>query len=173
MSRSKVVAFGLLVVVGFSGTAIVLGPSGIAGDPEPDTFTRVKVLKSALFTTCGGDTCVGTGPAEFAFEVPVGLGTYDLLVQLTVEYRTSRGDDAQVVVRHKEGSGTFAEVPPGPLQLRSGTLTTTTLTWRLKDLVSSDETHVVDWRPQVVARDGNYSVRLQRSILVVTAIPSA
>ena len=172
--RTVLVVASAVVVVG----AAVLPPV-TAADPEPDVFRLVQVYKGrpVSFYSCTRSEeevlCSGSVPDEVRFPVPSGLGRVDITASLTVQYRTSEADGAQLIATLKPPTARKQEMRPGPFTLGPAAEgTTTTVTWAAANQQPTDEDFVFSF--EIRGARGNrlpYRVAVSEAVLVLTAAP--
>lgn len=164
LRKSPLTRPGVLAVVA-TCLAVAVFPrvTGIAGDPEPDVFSRSRVYKTPIVSACSSDTCTTTLPADLKTTMPVGLGLADVHVQLSVEYRTTPRDAAEVVMRSEAPGEPRVLALPGPLRLRPGSLTESTLAWVVRNVDPAAGEHVFSWRLRPADGDAQYVLKATRA----------
>jgi hypothetical protein len=154
------------------GLASILPQAALSGDPEPDAYRAIKVYRGATVasTGCHSDVCSTQLPPVFMTSIPSGMGTVDVTAQLTIEYTTTRGDSPAIRMRMGRATLPRAGMAPGPLQLRAGSRTTTTLVWAR--LGVTPDTYHFRWAFDPGETPIPFRFRATEAVLVVEATPS-
>src|SRR5262245_32691150 len=87
-----------MVVAAIFGALVLVAPSSVAGW-TPDFVRDINRGDSAGSFGCEGSDCVGAG-VIWNVHLPTADPTFRVVVTMTFEYRTTRGDDAKVRVNY-------------------------------------------------------------------------
>jgi hypothetical protein len=117
---------------------------------------------------CGGDTCVGTVLDPLKVTTPSEATTFDAVVTLTLDYRTSAKDIGLVQLRYRTSGGPHGVMPPKTYPLTARSRTSTTLTWSLNDLPASGVEYV--FTPLIEIEDrGRYGYSIEGGHMLMVA----
>lgn len=117
---------------------------------------------------CGSDTCVSSVLDPLDVTTPSGATSFDVVVTLTLDYRTSAKDIGLVQLRYRTVGGPHGTMPPRAYPLTSTSRTTTTLTWTLNDLPGNGATYRFTPRIEVEDR-GRYGYAIEGGHMVMVA----
>lgn len=149
-------------------------PSALPVDVEPDVFRETRVYRGSPVAgvSCRGDVCSAALPASVAATLPTDMGNVDVTVSLTVEYATTPGDGPLIDMEMKAPGERSADMRPGPLQLRGGARTTTTLVWLERNVAPGGGDHVFDWAIEASHLAPPFRATITEAVLVLEATPS-
>ena len=117
---------------------------------------------------CGGDSCVSSILVPLDVTTPSGTTSFDVVVTLTLDYRTSAKDIGLVEMRYRTVGGPHGPMPPKTYPLTSRSRTTTTLTWTLNDLPGDGATY--RFTPGIEVEDrGRYGYSIEGGHMVMVA----
>lgn len=144
--------------------------------PGPDVYRVEHVYRGKTITSfsCEGFDCVGfssAGPIEVTF--PSSMGTIDVTASLTIEYETTRGDDAIVAMHMDPPGSTSRPMAPGKYLLGADK-TSTTLTWFRGGVEASDRPFKFGFGLSPAARvDIPLEIAAHEAVIVIEAVPSS
>jgi len=112
--------------------------SAISTTSETTGVVRVeRAFVDGWHFGCHADACQA-GPSPFGpirVTSPVSEATVDVVVTVTMDYQTTRGDYGIVRMRYRESGSHAVTMRPGDFRLdSSGELTTTSLSWVARDV---------------------------------------
>ena len=114
---------------------------------------RVVQRNSEWGISCGGDTCMGLVVDPLIADTPPGLaGPLDVVVTLTLDFRTSPSDVGLVRLRYRQDGGPWGSMPPAIYPLSSLRRSSTTLTWTFRGLSGAGASYEIE--PVFTIRDG-------------------
>jgi hypothetical protein len=158
--------------------------AALAADGSEERPARVPLISGISRAT----RYYPTGPsADYEFDngnigvvpamvVALPAGSFDVVITVSLDHRTSRGDRAIVAmsVRRDEEFGPRERVAPTERPLpRSSVSATTTTSFRLKDVAGGHD-YWISPTVNISLRDGNRASIATRNVLVVVdAVPSA
>lgn len=165
MKRFLFVVGALLVIV--SVAIPVLSASRRTATSETPLIRATQRTGPWSFA-CGGDTCVSSVLDPLNVTTPSGATSFDVVVTLTLDYRTSAKDIGLVEMRYRTLGGPHGAMPPKTYPLTSTSRTTTTLTWTLNDLPGNGATYRFTPRIEIEDR-GRYGYSIEGGHMVMVA----
>lgn len=173
---NRIMGFVGVAITGFlvSGLGIMPVSSQVDPDPEPDIFRFSKIYsgQSIAGVSCDED-CHIQNPEQPRVVFPTSMGTIDVTVTMTLEYRTTSGVDAVISSRMTSPGSPGAEMSPGLFRLGATRRSSTTVSWSRANVLQTSGEHRFSFflraHPPVSAP---YTVEATEVILVIEATPS-
>lgn len=163
--RLLFVVGALLVIVSAAIPVLSLGRRTATSETP---LIRATQRTGSWSFSCGGDTCVASVLDPLNVTTPSGASSFDVVVTLTLDYRTSAKDIGLVQMRYKTVGGPRGAMPPKTYPLTSRSRTTTTLIWTLNDLPGNGATYRFTPRIEIEDR-GRYGYSIEGGHLVTVA----
>lgn len=168
-----------MLVAGILAYFLVLSPaSSQVSDPEPDVFRVVKVYAGKTVTSFevsgveGSDFVPNPAPS-MSVVFPTSMGTVDVTATMTIEYRTTPGDDAVVTMEMKSPGTPVIDMKPGRFALHPERAGSTTVTWARDQVQPSDQPHGFAFTLFRGHRaEAPMNLRATEVVLVIEATPS-
>jgi hypothetical protein len=155
----------LVLVISFlaGGAADSLSPSG-------DLLRVAEVYRGHPIarSSCGGDTCTGVAPDVVRVRIPDEMGPVELSAELALQYRTSAGDAAEIVMQLRSAEGRRG-VAPTSYVLRAGGATSTSVTWAAGRLVPGRYRFAWGIQPRS-SSNASFDLVVSKAVLVVEAV---
>lgn len=158
-------------------TLQALQPALSQSDPEPDAFQFIKTFEGKViaFAGCSGDqdgVCSAGGQAPFPVTLPTSMGSVDVTVTMTIEYRTDPKDGWEVAMDMTSPGERTEILRPGYLNLRPGPSASTSITWFRRSVPPNDQPHEFDFRINARKLRAPNLIRVTKMVLVIEATPS-
>ena len=139
MKRLAVAAGACLLLIAVAVPVLSVRRDSVVSETP---LVRAVQRNGPWVESCGGDTCVGTVTEPLILNPPPGTTTFDVIITLTLDFRTSPKDIGLVQMKHKTRGGPSGLLSPRTYPLTSTTRTSTTLTWSIKDVSWDGDRHL-------------------------------
>ena len=123
----------ILLLIAAGATAVGV-TGGVTRAPDSSGVSRVeRTMVLRWGSSCGEDNC-GIATTPIRYTTPPEVGSVDVTLTVTLDYKTSRGDVARADVSLDDGTAPYDRIRPSYPLGTARTPTSTTLTWVRRDL---------------------------------------
>lgn len=131
----------VVVAVSVAAVAVPVWSAARRSASSGNPLLRATQPNGEWGISCGQDTCTGAVVDPLHVATPVDGDPLDVVVTLSLDYRTSPKDVGMVRLRYRTKGGRSGFLQPGAYPLSADSRTSTTMTWSLRDLPGGGATY--------------------------------